>query len=277
MIPQNCLSLYTRRLSYSLFVAALALTWVGPRHVFANYDEFQAGELSDAAGQPTKVELGISQTRISGILGGGNRDYLTFTVQPGKKISSVQLAHFNSNNDLALVAIQSGASWTAGNKTSQMLGQQLLGPDEIGRPLLGISLDRPLLPGNYTMLLQQAGGASEFTILLGYQPTISTRGNFITFRPRIAQKILVSGSSLRGDVLVKAPPGFEVSLSNYPNTWAKTATIRTPASGELPVTNLFVRLPLNSRSGFFTGNVELSSPGATTVRRSINGRIPRKR
>jgi hypothetical protein len=276
MIPRNYLSLYARRLAYSLFVAALALTWGGLRHVFANYDEFQAGELSDAASQPTKVELGISQTRISGMLGGGDRDHLTFTVAPGKKISSVQLARFNSNNDLALVAIQRGASWTAGNRTSQMLGQQLLGPDEIGRPLLGISPDRPLLPGTYTMWLQQAGGASEFTVLVGYQPTLSTRGSFINFRPMVAQKILISGSSLQGSVLVKAPPGFEVSLSNRPNSWAKSLSV-PPASSELPTTALFVRLPWNSRSGAFTGNVELSSPGATTVKRPISGRIPRKK
>jgi hypothetical protein len=265
------------RSSFKLITFALGFMTLLGTMAQADYNEFQSGDLSDAANAPTAVVLGKLDTRVSGVLGNGNRDYFRFTVAAGQRINSLRFASLNSTDELATIALQKGTVWSAGNKTSQMLGFALVGPDEVGKPLMGISSERPLLPGDYTIWLQQAGANADFALVLGHQAILSTRGTLKTFysikgRPSARQYILVKGTCLRGNVIVQAPVGYEVSTTNLPGNqgWGKTAAFAS-VGGELSETKLFIRFYPLSRSGAFTGRIELTSQGAIKLEQAVRG------
>lgn len=71
----------------------------------------------------------------------------------------------------------------------------------------------------------------------------------------------VSGSNMLQGVLVTPPSGFEVSLNN--STFAPTVTIGS--SGNIPPTTLYIRLAAVAGAGSYSGNIALTSTGATTV------------
>ena len=238
---------------------------------WADYDELLNGDLSDTPLQPTLLRLGNRDTRVSGTLGNGNRDYFTFTVEEGKRINSVQLANLASNDELAWIALQRGTLWSAGARTSQMVAFQLLGPDEVGKLLLGITSRRPLLPGNYTISLQHAGAPSDFALIIGYEPLLSTSATLKTFftwggRPSTAQYIILQGTGLRSRVTAKAPFGFEVSVDN--KTYGKSASF-DPLGGDLRRAKLFVRAAPLNRLGNISGRLEITSEGAQKLQRPV--------
>ena len=197
---------------------------------WADYDELLNGDLSDTPLQPTLLRLGNRDTRVSGTLGNGNRDYFTFTVEEGKRINSVQLANLASNDELAWIALQRGTLWSAGARTSQMVAFQLLGPDEVGKSLLGITSRRPLLPST-------------------------------------AQYIILQGTGLRSRVTAKAPFGFEVSVDN--KTYGKSASF-DPLGGDLRRAKLFVRAAPLNRLGNISGRLEITSEGAQKLQRHVS-------
>ncbi len=73
----------------------------------------------------------------------------------------------------------------------------------------------------------------------------------------------VSGSSLTANILVTSPSGFEVSTSS---TSGFAASVTLPqVSGTVAATTIFVRLSATTPVGNYSGNIVLSSTGASNV------------
>ncbi|SDP30076.1 gliding motility-associated C-terminal domain-containing protein [Mucilaginibacter sp. OK268] len=71
----------------------------------------------------------------------------------------------------------------------------------------------------------------------------------------------VSGSNLTAGILVTPPTGFEVSTNNT----TFTGTVTLGAAGNITSTPVYVRLAATTAVGSYSGNVVLSSAGATSV------------
>ena len=72
----------------------------------------------------------------------------------------------------------------------------------------------------------------------------------------------LSGATMSAGILVTAPSGFEVS-TNATNNYATSVTIGS--AGTIAATTVFVRLAKITTAGNYSGNIVLSSTGATTV------------
>jgi hypothetical protein len=112
-----------------------------------------------------------------------------------------------------------------------------------------------------------SAGAETNATTLG--PSISTSGSFSAISATYgtpsasATTVTVTGAYLTADITATAPAGFEVSSNG--TTWGSTATF-TPSSGSVNGT-LRVRLPgaASVASSPFSGSVQLSSAGASSV------------
>ncbi|MEY3084948.1 MAG: hypothetical protein RL037_1128, partial [Bacteroidota bacterium] len=72
----------------------------------------------------------------------------------------------------------------------------------------------------------------------------------------------VSASSLTADLTLTAPSGFEISSGS---SYATSLTISPNACGAIAATTIDVRLAASTAVGTYSGNIALSSTGATTV------------
>jgi hypothetical protein len=72
----------------------------------------------------------------------------------------------------------------------------------------------------------------------------------------------VSASSLTADLTLTAPSGFEISSGS---SYATSLTISPDACGAIASTSIDVRLAASTAVGTYSGNIALSSTGATTV------------
>ena len=79
--------------------------------------------------------------------------------------------------------------------------------------------------------------------------------------PNILQ-FTVSGSYLTGNINVAAPPGFEISLKE--GTGFGNSLTLIPSSGSVNNIQIYVRTPASASSGNLSGNVVLTSEGATS-------------
>ena len=84
------------------------------------------------------------------------------------------------------------------------------------------------------------------------------------------QQFTISGSGLTGAVAVTAPPNFEVSLSSGSN-YANSVTLTETSS--LANTTIYVRSGSAAPAGNISGNVIISSPGATSQNVAVTGYI----
>jgi hypothetical protein len=72
-----------------------------------------------------------------------------------------------------------------------------------------------------------------------------------------------SGSNLTANITVAAPAGFEVSISQ--GSGYASSLMLTPSSGSVAPTTLYVRLAAADAAGAYSGNIVLSSTGASSV------------
>jgi len=79
--------------------------------------------------------------------------------------------------------------------------------------------------------------------------------------PSASTSFNVSGSNLTAGILVTPPAGFEVSTNNT----TFTGTLTVGAAGNITSTPVYVRLAATTAVGSYSGNVVLSSAGATSV------------
>jgi len=98
--------------------------------------------------------------------------------------------------------------------------------------------------------------------------SISACAGSASASPQI-QQFTVSGSNMTGDITATAPPGFEVSLSAG-SGYSNSVTI-TPSGGTVSSTTVYVRSGASASAGNISGNVTLSSPGATSQSIAVRG------
>ena len=77
----------------------------------------------------------------------------------------------------------------------------------------------------------------------------------------------VSATNLSTNIAVTAPTGFELSTSSG-SGYAGSLTL-TETGGTVPATTIYVRLAASTTSGSYSGNVALSSSGASPVNEAI--------
>ena len=119
-----------------------------------------------------------------------------------------------------------------------------------------------------------AGGAGE--ILLTYTaaaPTITSTGTLTAMvtnqgAASVPTSFSASGTNLTADITVTAPTGFEISTSSG-SSYSGSLTL-TQSSGTVSATTIYVRLTAADAVGTYSGNVSLSSSGATTVNVAIS-------
>jgi hypothetical protein len=85
--------------------------------------------------------------------------------------------------------------------------------------------------------------------------------------PSVPTSFSVSGANLVGNLTVTAPAGFEVSTASGSGYSGSLSLV--PSSGTVASTTIYVRLAAATNSGSYSGNVSVSSSGATTQNEAI--------
>ena len=83
--------------------------------------------------------------------------------------------------------------------------------------------------------------------------------------------INVSGTNLTADITVNAPTGFEVSLSSA--TGYSSSVTLTQNNGSISSVPVYFRIATSASVGTLSGNITLTSTGASTVTIAINGTV----
>ena len=146
--------------------------------------EGEIGDLSDDIDSPTPWVLGPGVNILTAGTVSTDNDYATFTVGPCDMLTGILLDDYNSFGDeTAFIALQEGNTFTVEAETAEtdgasilgeLLGYSHYGTSTIGQDILqpisegfgAIGFTPPLDPGDYTMWLNQTGGASDFTLVL---------------------------------------------------------------------------------------------------------------
>lgn len=114
-----------------------------------------------------------------------------------------------------------------------------------------------------------SGTPVSFTITVKptASPTITTSGTLTALSATYSNasststSFTLSGTSLAAGILVTPPAGFEVSVDNVNFGTA----ITVGATGTISATTIYVRLAPVTNAGTYSGNILLTSPGATNV------------
>ena len=112
-------------------------------------------------------------------------------------------------------------------------------------------------------LITSASGSSEATTLL--MPSISVSGTLdgltTTYgKASTATNFTVTGENLIDSIILTAPSGFEISITNGNSGYAATQVL-APASGIIYPTTVYVRVAAHSAFGTYSGDVTLVSNG----------------
>ncbi|MGC9944253.1 MAG: hypothetical protein ABSE48_20695, partial [Verrucomicrobiota bacterium] len=118
-----------------------------------------------------------------------------------------------------------------------------------------------------------AGGAGQVSLTYTPStPTINSTGTPGAISTgqgtaSVSTTFSVSGTSLTANITVAAPTGFEVST--FLGSGYSGSLTLIPSSGTVAATTIYVRLAAADAVGAYSGNVILSSSGATTVNVAI--------
>lgn len=137
------------------------------------YDESIDGDISGDRLAPTAFALDFGSNPLTAASQSGDLEYVTITVPGGFSLDAVVLSSFDSTDDIAFSAVQSGSTFTEDPATANpanILGLTHFGtaidPDVtlVGDDLLdnmgegtfgGMGFTQPLPSGDYTFWLQQ--------------------------------------------------------------------------------------------------------------------------
>jgi len=134
----------------------------------ALYDESVDGEITDDPTNPLSLALGNGSNIINGAVIAGDIDYVTVNVPEGYVLSEIELADYDSVDDLAFIGIQRGTVFTeppVETNVANLLGFTLFGIDTEGTDILpnigsgegAQGFTAPLEAGDYTFWIQQTG------------------------------------------------------------------------------------------------------------------------
>ena len=139
----------------------------------------------------------------------------------------------------------------------------------------GSSSTSGVTSGSTSSGVRSGNGYISFTYTVATGPAITTSGTLSAFSSisgtaSAAQSFTASGSMLSTDITVAAPSGFEVSLAS--GSGYENSITLTQSSGNVASTTIYVRLA-STASGTPSGNITLTSTGATTQNVAISGSV----
>lgn len=184
-------------------------------------------------------------------------DYLTFTLNPtGSNLGSTYS-----------VSVSSGTitptSFAYGSATSFQLQNGSAGAGNVTVTIT----DNATGTCTIDQIITDPGACSTTTPVVNGTPATLTGFDHLVGTPSTSQTISVSGNGLTADITVTAPANFEVSLDNT----AFSASVNlTQTAGSVAATDVYVR-GNGSAYGAITGNVVVSSAGATSVNIAVDG------
>ncbi len=121
------------------------------------------------------------------------------------------------------------------------------------------------------------GGIGTFTTTASTSPEISV-GNAITDLtyffgngPSTEKEFSVSGINLTADIVINSPQGFEVSLTS--ETGFGSSISISPSNGTVAATTVYVRLQAGLAVNSYTGDINLTSTGATSKTVALSGQV----
>jgi len=140
----------------------------------ANYDENVDGDLSDLAGAPTALLLGLGANTVTATSERNDPDFLTISVPNGSRLDAIILDAF-TGTPVSFVGVQNGPTWTEGTGTNidpaNLLGWAHFGENlavdllvDIGAGDGAHGFDPPLSSGDYTLLLQERRSAVTYAM-----------------------------------------------------------------------------------------------------------------
>ena len=142
----------------------------------------------------------------------------------------------------------------------------------------------PLAEGSHTFYATaelspkaQSVNSSTNTFLVNTQPTITFSGTPVALSTTYGQastatQFSVTGTNMQAGILITSPAGFEVSVNDI--DYASTTTLGN--SGAISGT-VYIRLAASAAYGNYSGNILLSSTGATAVNVAIgNSSVSRR-
>jgi hypothetical protein len=88
--------------------------------------------------------------------------------------------------------------------------------------------------------------------------------------PSISQSVMVNGSNLTDNITITAPSGYEVSSDN--SSFGPSVTL-TQSGGSVAATAIYVRIASSATLGAVTGNLSLTSTGATAQSVTLSGSV----
>ena len=150
----------------SIALAALAVAAFTQSATAATiWDEGIDGDLSGNQSAPTVLVVDVGSNSITGVTQTGDVDFFTFTVPDGANLAQIILTSFDSADDLAFLAIQSGPVITDTTSAANLLGWVHASATFVGTNVLddlangagALGFTTPLGPGTYTVWMQQTG------------------------------------------------------------------------------------------------------------------------
>jgi hypothetical protein len=163
-----------------LFSATVICSVAFAAHADMLWDEATNGDLSNDGLAPTPLALTAGSNSISGTTGDNgdgiiDRDYFTFTVPSGMRLTSINLLDNTSVVGLSFIGLQAGSQMTVspeGVGAENLLGYMHYGDEDIGTNLLPIiaPLLNSLPSGTYAGWVQEIDGLATYGFEFGVTP-----------------------------------------------------------------------------------------------------------
>ncbi|MBM3863318.1 MAG: hypothetical protein FJ385_05090, partial [Verrucomicrobia bacterium] len=175
----------------------------------------------------------------------------------------------------------SGTNWTS---TGTTINNAYLGSSDWKTYTFSLPSATAVTSGQFMVRVTNSTGERlmidnfQWTTGVATTPTISTTGTPSALSTTYgtasdATSFSVSGVDMSAGVLVTPPTGFEVSQS-ADSGFGATTTVG--AAGTIASTTVYVRLAANAAAGSPSGNVVLSSLGASNVNVAVSGTVAQK-
>ena len=200
--------------------------------------------------------------RIYGVASKTTGGTISFTPKTGITISSIAFTHTAQNS--GVLAIKSGG----GSYSSKTWSGTLAAGSTLTLVATNSGTKAPQVRMTVITITYTAAAADP--ALSVSKASITSGLTYVSGGgPSAAQTFTVSGTDLTADVGVSAPTNFEVSLDGSSYAASKTIT----ASGTLGATTVYVRLKSGLAVNSYSGNITVSSTGATSKTVSLSGSV----
>jgi hypothetical protein len=180
--------------------------------------------------------------------------------------SSITTVDNNPNFGVRVVTSFSAQAFTMYNTSSSFSPNQAYEPAR--NPSVGVNSDYAGGTMRYDMVTFEGDQLPTNVPAIIADPTALATFNQVLGAPSSEQSFTVSASNLTAVLSLQAPASYEISLSS--GSGFQSSLNLTPSAGIVASTIIYVRLNAGVE-GNFTGNVALSSSGATTINVALNG------